>query len=71
MANTPISLPLTGTSSMPGWKLTARSLRADEIVNAIMDAGHTRLAGHGIVAVLPVEKVCRIRSKTEGNAHDI
>jgi len=44
--------------------------RADEIARAIMDAAHTGLAGDGIVAVLPVERVYRIRTKSEATQDD-
>jgi nitrogen regulatory protein P-II 1 len=39
--------------------------RANGIVQAIMGAAHTGSAGDGIVALIPVEKLYRIRSKTE------
>lgn len=39
--------------------------RANGIVHAIMNAAHTGSAGDGIVALIPVEKLYRIRSKTE------
>jgi len=39
--------------------------RADGIIQAIMDAAHTGSAGDGIVALIPVEKLYKIRSKTE------
>lgn len=39
--------------------------RADGIVQNIMDYAHTGLAGDGIVALIPVEKIYRIRSKLE------
>ena len=37
--------------------------RAEQIAGAIMDAAHTGSIGDGLVAVLPVHKVFRIRSK--------
>ena len=37
--------------------------RADAVATAIMDAAHTGTAGDGIVAVLPVQSVYRIRNK--------
>lgn len=37
--------------------------RVDSIVRAIMEAAHTGQPGDGIVAVLPVERVYRIRTK--------
>ena len=38
--------------------------RVEKIVATIMEAASTGLAGDGIVAVLPVERVFRIRTKT-------
>ena len=37
--------------------------RAEQIVGVIMDAAHTGLVGDGLVAVLPVHEVFRIRAK--------
>ena len=39
--------------------------RADRIVDSIMHAAHTGTPGDGIVAVLPVEKLYRIRDRRE------
>lgn len=39
-----------------------RAERAEEVANAILEAAHTGLAGDGIVAVLPVETVRRVRT---------
>ncbi|MFA5180538.1 MAG: P-II family nitrogen regulator [Syntrophales bacterium] len=39
--------------------------RTDVIVQAIMDASHTGSAGDGIVAVIPVERFYRIKTKAE------
>ena len=36
---------------------------AEDIVNSILDAASTGLAGDGLVAVLPVERVYRIRDR--------
>ena len=38
---------------------------ADQIADAIMEVAHTGLEGDGIVAVLPVLKLYRIRTKKE------
>lgn len=38
---------------------------ADSIVQAVMDAAHTGVEGDGMVAVLPVSKVYRIRQRAE------
>lgn len=45
--------------------------RVDEIVAAILDAAHAGIAGDGIVAVVPVEKLYRIRTKAEITADEI
>ena len=39
--------------------------RADTIAQAIMETAHVGLEGDGIVAVLPVAKLYRIRTKAE------
>lgn len=39
--------------------------RAEVIAQAIMDAAHTGVEGDGIVAVLPVDRVYRIRKRAE------
>lgn len=39
--------------------------QADSIVQAIMDAAHSGAAGDGIIAVLPVSHLYRIRSRSE------
>lgn len=39
--------------------------RAEDITQAIMDAAHSGVEGDGIVAVLPVNKVYRIRHRAE------
>ena len=45
--------------------------RADGIIHAIMNAAHTGSAGDGIVAMIPVEKLYRIRSKTEAKYEEV
>jgi nitrogen regulatory protein P-II 1 len=45
--------------------------RTDEIANTIIEAAHTGVAGDGMVTVLPVEKIYRIRTKTEGNDRNV
>ena len=59
----------------PDWKVTharieivAQQSKVDDIVAAILDSAHTSMTGDGIVAVLPVEKLYRIRTKTEVSA---
>ncbi|HQT24991.1 MAG: P-II family nitrogen regulator [Burkholderiales bacterium] len=39
--------------------------RADDVVQAIMEAAYTGVKGDGIVAVLPVSKLYRIRQRAE------
>ena len=41
--------------------------QVEEIARVIMDAAHTGLTGDGIVAIIPVEMIYRIRSKVEVN----
>jgi len=45
--------------------------RADEIAQAIMDAACSGVAGDGIVAVLPVEKIYKIRQRAEVQPDDL
>jgi len=45
--------------------------RAAEIAAAIVDAAHTRAPGDGIVVVLPVETVYRIRTRAEATEPDL
>lgn len=56
----------------PDWLVTharieifTQESRVDEIVAAILEIAHTGTPGDGIVAVLPVEKLYRIRTKSE------
>ncbi len=39
--------------------------KVEEISSAIMDAAHTGMMEDGIVAILPVEKLYRIRNRAE------
>jgi len=45
--------------------------RADAIANAIMEAAHVGIEGDGIVAVLPVEKLYRIRTRSEATVEEV
>ncbi len=45
--------------------------KADAIAKAIMEVAHTGVEGDGIVAVLPVEKLYRIRTRSEAAIDDI
>jgi nitrogen regulatory protein P-II 1 len=56
----------------PDWMVThsrleifAEQARVDEIVAAVMEAAHSGMEGDGIVAIIPVEKLYRIRTKSE------
>jgi nitrogen regulatory protein P-II 1 len=48
-------------------EIYCKASRAEEIAQAIVEAAHTGLEGDGIVAVIPVEKIYRIRTKAEAN----
>jgi len=45
--------------------------QADVIAKAIMEVAHVGLEGDGVVAVLPVEKLYRIRTRSEAITDDI
>lgn len=45
--------------------------RADEIAQAIMDAAHTGGPGDGIIVVLPVESIYRIRNKEVATSDEL
>lgn len=56
----------------PDWMVThsrieifTEEARVDEIASTIMELAHTGMEGDGIVAVIPVEKLYRIRTKSE------
>ncbi len=58
--------------SSSDWKVTHARIeifidaaRVQEVVNAIMETACSGHRGDGIVAVLPVERIYRIREKTE------
>ncbi len=62
----------------PDWILTharieifAEISMVDTIVDAIIDTAHAGLPGDGIVVVSPVEKLYRIRSKTQVTSGEI
>lgn len=52
-------------------EIFTKKSQTDAIVNAIMEAAHLGMAGDGIVAVLPVEKLYRIRTKSEATDEEI
>lgn len=45
--------------------------RAEGIARAIVETAHTGSPGDGLVAILPVEKILRIRTKEVAMPHDI
>jgi len=45
--------------------------KADTIVDTIMAAACTECAGDGLIAVLPVERVVRIRTKAQATAETL
>jgi len=45
--------------------------RVDDIVSTIIEAAHAGVAGDGIVAVLPVEQLYRIRTKSAIESDEI
>lgn len=45
--------------------------RAGEIATAIMETAHTGVSGDGLVAVLPVEQIYRIRTKSPPGAEEL
>ena len=47
------------------------SKSADDIAQAIMNAAHSGVEGDGIVAVLPVKSLYRIRNRAEVNPDEI
>ena len=49
-------------------EIFADAAQAQDIVETIIQAGHTGTAGDGLVAVLPVEKLYRIRDHCELDA---
>ena len=49
----------------------AKASRVDLIVSTILEAAHVGSPGDGIVAVMPVDKLYRIRTKAEFEADEI
>jgi nitrogen regulatory protein P-II 1 len=45
--------------------------QADEIANIIMEVAHTGGPGDGIICILPVEKIFRIRTKSDMKPDEI
>jgi len=45
--------------------------KVEEIVQAIMEAAHSGLAGEGIIAITPVQRIYRIRTRAEAAIEEI
>jgi len=52
-------------------EIFAGKTKADEIAAAILETAHTGGPGDGIICLLPVEKVFRIRTKAEVRPEDL
>jgi nitrogen regulatory protein P-II 1 len=52
-------------------EIFAEEAKADEIASAIMEVAHTGGPGDGIICILPVEKILRIRTKSEIKADEL
>jgi nitrogen regulatory protein P-II 1 len=52
-------------------EIVAAETKAEIIAGVIMEAAHTGMPGNGIVSILPVEKIYRIRNKSEAKIEEI
>jgi nitrogen regulatory protein P-II 1 len=52
-------------------EIFAKKTKADQITSAIMEVAHTGGPGDGIICILPVEKILRIRTKSEIRPNEI
>jgi nitrogen regulatory protein P-II 1 len=52
-------------------EIFAERAKADEIALSIMEGAHTGGPGDGIICILPVETIYRIRTKSEAKTEDI
>jgi nitrogen regulatory protein P-II 1 len=52
-------------------EIFAEAARAEEIARAIMETAHTGQEGDGLVVILPVEKLFRVRTKREAQPTEI
>jgi len=52
-------------------EIFAEKTKAEKIAHAIMEVAHTGGSGDGIVCILPVEKVFRIRTKSEATLDEV
>ncbi len=51
-------------------EIFSKQSAVDDIVAAIIETAHRGIAGDGIVAIQPVEKLYRIRTKAEPKDHE-
>ena len=61
----------TGPSTHFKIEIFTEGNRAEQIAGVIMDAAHTGSVGDGLVAVLPVHKVFRIRNKALAKSGEV
>ncbi len=52
-------------------EIFAEKTKAEKIAAAIMEVAHTGGPGDGIISILPVEKIFRVRTKTEVKPDEI
>ena len=52
-------------------EVVTEKTKAEKIVNAIVEVAHTGGSGDGIVYILPVERVIKIRSKSEATLDEV
>jgi len=52
-------------------EIFAEKTRAESIARAIMDVAHTGGPGDGLIALQPVEKIYRIRTKAEATPEEM
>jgi nitrogen regulatory protein P-II 1 len=52
-------------------EIFAEKMNAEKIAAAIMDVAHTGGPGDGIICILPVKKIFRIRTKSEVKSDEI
>ena len=61
----------TGPSTHFKIEIFTEGNRAEQIAGVIMDAAHTGSVGDGLVAILPVHKVFRIRNKALAKSGEV
>ncbi len=52
-------------------EIFTEEIQADAIAEAIIEAAHTGVSGDGMVAILPVDKLLRIRTKRNACADEL